>query len=99
MGDVTHDIYNLRPVVFNYKTDANRRTEYGLIAEEVEELYPGIVIKDKEGKPETVQYHYLPLMMLNEMKKQQAVISRLSATICVLQEDIFALKVKNSRLE
>lgn len=77
MGDVTDDIYKLRPVTFNYKTDQSKHTQYGLIAEEVENVYPDIVVKNKDGSPETVQYQYLPLMMLNEMQKLQERITEL----------------------
>ncbi len=96
MGDVTQDIYNLRPVVFNYKTDASKRTEYGLIAEEVEEFYPGIVVKNKDGLPETVQYQYLPMMMLNEMQKQHAEIAEFKKEYL---QNIAELRVKNQQLE
>jgi hypothetical protein len=57
-------------VTFNYKEDTRNETQYGLIAEEVNELYPELVIK-KNNKIESVKYRFLPILMLNEMKKQQ----------------------------
>ena len=84
MSDATNDIYKLRPVVFNYKTDQNKHMEYGLIAEEVENIYPGIVVKNKDGLPETVQYQYLPLMMLNELQKLQKRVTELEAQMNAL---------------
>ena len=43
--------------------------EYGLIAEEVAEVFPELVVYDEEGRPETVKYHLLSSMLLNEVQK------------------------------
>ena len=69
MGDSSSDIIKLSPVTFLYKNQENNTTQYGLIAEEVHEIFPDIVVYDKEGKPETVQYHNLPAILLNELQK------------------------------
>ena len=50
---------------------------YGLIAEEVAEIYPGLVARSAEGQIETVMYQFLPPMLLNEYQKQQRTIDRL----------------------
>lgn len=55
---------NLNPVTFNYKSDETKKNTYGLIAEEVYELIPDIVVKDAEGQIETVQYHLLVPMLI-----------------------------------
>jgi hypothetical protein len=60
-----------------YNGDESNTTQYGLIAEEVDDIFPGIVVHDKNGQPETVQYHVLPILLLNEMKKQGVVIEEL----------------------
>lgn len=44
-------------------------TRYGLIAEEVAEVYPNLVVYDKSGDPQTVMYHELPALLLNEIQK------------------------------
>jgi hypothetical protein len=57
----------LRPVSYNYKLyDA---PDIGLIAEEVDEVYPELINYDKEGKPESVKYHSLSVMLLDEVNK------------------------------
>jgi hypothetical protein len=38
-------------------------------AEEVEEVYPDLVVKGKDGQVETVQYQKLTPMLLNEVQK------------------------------
>ncbi|MFA6065680.1 MAG: tail fiber domain-containing protein [Candidatus Babeliaceae bacterium] len=78
MGDATENLYTLHPVTFNYITHENdNHLEYGLIAEEVEDIYPNIVVKNNEGLPETIQYQYLPIMLLNEWQKDHARIAQL----------------------
>ncbi len=76
MGDKSADIFTLRPVTFVYNGDESNTLQYGLIAEEVEKVFPTLVIKDAEGKPETIRYHFLPIILLNEVKKQQALLDR-----------------------
>ncbi len=76
MGDLTERLLELRPVVFRYKQEQRMPDggtvplEYGLIAEEVAEVFPDLVVYDEEGQPFTVKYHLLASMLLNEVKKQ-----------------------------
>lgn len=66
MNDHSKFIYDLRPVVFNYKT--HKKMQYGLIAEEVDKVNPELVVyKDKE--PETVHYDKLITVLLNEVQR------------------------------
>ncbi len=72
MDGATARLLELRPVVFRYKPevqDGERPLEYGLIAEEVAEVFPELVVHDEEGKPFTVKYHLLSSMLLNELKQ------------------------------
>jgi hypothetical protein len=64
-------------VVFHYKQEQTVPSgevplEYGLIAEEVAEIFPDLVVYDEEGLPFTVKYHLLSSMLLNELKKLSA---------------------------
>jgi len=70
MADRTSSIMSLRPVTFSYKTHINKSVpSYGLIAEEVAEVFPDLVVYDKEKHPDTIKYHELPVMILNELQK------------------------------
>jgi hypothetical protein len=72
MADLTERLLELRPVVFRYKQEVQsgeRPLEYGLIAEEVAEVFPELVVYDEEGQPFAVKYHLLSSMLLNELKK------------------------------
>ncbi|MBN1357418.1 tail fiber domain-containing protein [Candidatus Bathyarchaeota archaeon] len=65
-------IYDLRVVEFDW-TDEKRQSEegrqFGLIAEEVNEICPKLVWKDKDGLPEGVHYEWLGIPLLVEIKK------------------------------
>ncbi|HSC25135.1 MAG TPA: tail fiber domain-containing protein, partial [Candidatus Babeliales bacterium] len=101
IDDKSNDIFQLRPVTFIYNNDETESLQYGLIAEEVEEIFPTIVIKDSQGLPVTIQYDVLPILLLNEIKKQQITIEKLNeetfkrdALIQNLLERISALEMK-----
>jgi len=47
----------------------------------VDEVFPEIVVKNDKGEPETVQYHILPVLILNEVIKQQRQIKKQEAVI------------------
>jgi hypothetical protein len=76
MGEKTNRLLSLRPVTFRYKPelDATGALQYGLVAEEVVEVFPELVVYDREGQPETLRYHVLPAMLLNEFQKQHRMI-------------------------
>lgn len=74
-------ILKLRPVTFTMKGDD--KIVPGLIAEEVAEVMPGLVVYDKKGEPQTVKYHEMPSLLLNELKKALARIEALEAKINV----------------
>ena len=80
MGDATGGLMKLRPVSFRYKpeyADGSRLLQYGLIAEEVAEIFPGLVQYGEKGEVNTVYYQFLAPMLLNEYQKQQKKIQAL----------------------
>ena len=79
MGKASEGLQRLRPVAFRYKADAvasGGAQDYGLIAEEVAEVYPELVGRNADGEIVTVHYHKLIPMFLNEMQKQQNAIQQ-----------------------
>lgn len=64
----TSKIYKLRPVSFNWNKERGGGRDFGLIAEEVEELFPQMVLHDKDGKPFSVRYEQLAVLMLDQLK-------------------------------
>lgn len=95
MGAASNDLMKLRPVSFYYKADQGpngRRLQYGLIAEEVAQVYPQLVAYSADGQAETVMYQYLPTMLLNEFQSQQILIESQAARIESLERDLAAIK-------
>jgi hypothetical protein len=88
MGNDSAAIYNLRPVTFAYNGDLSETKQFGLIAEEVSEVFPEIVVVDGNGQPETVQYHVLPALLLNEVQKQYNELVNHKALIVHLQDQL-----------
>ena len=72
MGSNTDKLLRLRPVTFHLKNEPNGAVQYGLIAEEVNKIYPELVIHDEAGAIQGVRYDELAPMLLNEVQKQQA---------------------------
>src|SRR5438093_9441945 len=60
----------LKPVTFHYNSDTTNTPRFGLIAEDVAEVSPQLVIPDKEGKPLSVRYEDVNVMLLNEFLKE-----------------------------
>ena len=59
------------PVTFAYRDDAPGATDYGLIAGEVAAVYPELVTRTATGEVQTVRYHELIPMLLNELQRQR----------------------------
>jgi hypothetical protein len=87
MAEKSEDIYKLRPVTFVYNADATEAPQYGLIAEEVEQAFPDLVVYDESGKPFTVRYHFLPQLLLNEVQKLHATVQDQASAIQELRND------------
>ena len=88
MNESSNKIMNLRPVTFKYKrpnVDGLKPLQYGLIAEEVEEVFPELVVRDKDGEIQTVQYQILPSLLLNEVQKLRATVDQLVEEINILK--------------
>lgn len=86
MGPESDMVMALRPVTFTYKSDQTKTKHYGLIAEETHEVFPSLVVYDKEGLPDTVKYHELPVLLLNELQKCMATIANLQERIAILEK-------------
>lgn len=105
MGDQSSIIFKLRPVTFNFKEHPTVPA-WGLIAEEVAEVFPQLAVYDKEtGEPETVKYHDLPVLLLNELQKQKKevdetrqLLKNMRDRVRILEEQISLLLQKKGDL-
>ena len=102
MGDASRGLMRLRPVIFRYRNafeDGSKPMQYGLIAEEVADVYPDLVAHSADGQIETVKYQLLDVMLLNEIQRQQAEIRGLVRQSKDLQEQNKDLQQRLAALE
>ena len=77
---------------FRYRqpfTDGSMPIQYGLIAEEVAEVYPELVAHSADGSIETVKYHVLPTLLVAEvqrLERERAALARELAELRALVE-------------
>ncbi len=83
---------------FQYKSDKTSTSQFGLIAEEVAEVNPDLVVRDKEGKPYSVRYDQVNAMLLNEFLKEHRRNEEQEATIVHQQKQIEALAADLQKL-
>ena len=91
MDKASEPILALKPVTFHYKSDKTNRPEFGLIAEEVAEINPDLVVRDENGEIYTVRYEAVNAMLLNEFLKEHRTVQEQGGTIARLQKQIEAL--------
>ena len=70
MDKASEAILALKPVTFHYKSDTKDTPQFGLIAEEVAEVNPDLVVRDEDGEIYTVRYDAVNAMLLNEFLKE-----------------------------
>ncbi len=85
MDSVSEAILGLKPVTFHYKSDATGSPQFGLIAEEVAEVNPDLVVRDQNGDIYTVRYDAVNAMLLNEFLKEHRKLQEQEATIALLK--------------
>jgi len=84
MGNYSARIHKLEPVLFKWKpevcnTDAQ---QWGLIADEVNEIFPELARHDKDGNLCSVAYHELTPLILNEVISMRKIIKHLIEVVC-----------------
>jgi hypothetical protein len=91
MGQTSEAILALKPVTFRYKSDpAGAGPQFGLVAEEVAEVNPDLIVRDKNGDIYTVRYDAVNAMLLNEFLKEHGKVQELEATVAQQREDFEA---------
>jgi len=100
MDKASEALLALKPVVFRYKKeiDPAGRSQFGLVAEDVEKTNPDLVVRDNDGKPYSVRYDQVNAMLLNEFLKEhkafveeQGKVQEQGATIARLEQQVAAL--------
>jgi trimeric autotransporter adhesin len=93
MGTVSEALFALKPVTFHYKKqiDPAAKSQFGLVAEDVEKVNPDLVVRDKEGNAYSVRYDQVNAMLLNEFLKEHRTVQELKTTVEQQQKQIDAL--------
>jgi hypothetical protein len=86
LGADTEKLRQLRPVSFHLKSDPKGAAQYGLIAEEVNKVYPELVIRDQSGQIQGVHYEELAPMLLSQVQRQQRTIDAQAEEIRKLKQ-------------
>jgi uncharacterized coiled-coil protein SlyX len=97
MDKASEAILALKPVTFHYKSDNTRRPQFGLIAEEVAEVNPGLVVRDENGEIYTVRYDAVNAMLLNEFLKEHRKVEGLERTVAKKNKDFEAATAQQQK--
>jgi hypothetical protein len=97
MDKASEAIMALKPVMFHYKSDKSGTPQFGLIAEEVAEVNPDLVVRDENGEIYTVRYEAVNAMLLNEFLKEHRKVQELEATIAKQQKDFQATATRQQK--
>lgn len=99
MGSSSEKLAELRPVTFHLKTDPGGERQYGLIAEEVANVYPELVIRSASGRIEGVRYEELSPMLINEAQQQQRKLAEQSREIAALKQQLSLVLRKSDEMQ
>jgi hypothetical protein len=78
--DKMDDLFTLNPIIFNYKNDKTNKIHYGVLAQDVEKVFPELVEDNMSGY-KTVNYQELLPLMLAKIKNMQEQIDELKQNI------------------
>jgi hypothetical protein len=92
MDKASEVILALKPVIFHYKKDIDPQgaPQFGLVAEDVENVNPDLVVRDGEGKVNTVRYEAVNAMLLNEFLKEHRTVEELKKELAALTATVKA---------
>ena len=84
MDDASEAILALKPVTFHYKSDKTETPQFGLIAEDVADVNPDLVVRDENGELYSVRYEAVNAMLLNEFLKEHRTVEELKKEVAAL---------------
>jgi hypothetical protein len=103
IGELSRRLLELRPVAFRYRqhaaVDPETPLQFGLLAEEVAEVLPELVVRDGEGRPETVKYHLLAALLLNELQREHRLNEAQEAELARQRTDVLSLRDRLGAIE
>ncbi len=88
MDKTSEMLYRLKPVTFKFNSDWKGTKQYGLIAEEVNAVNPGLVMRGRDGEISSVHYEQVNMMLLNEFLKEHKKVEEQQASISQLKSEM-----------
>ena len=71
-------------MTFHYNNDKTNTPQFGLVAEDVEQVDPDLIVRGPDRKPYTVRYDAVNAMLLNEFLKEHSTVQELKKEIAAL---------------
>ena len=103
MDKASEAILALKPVAFHYKSDKKNTPQFGLVAEDVAQVNPDLIVRDKNGEPLSVRYEQINAMLLNEFLKEHRRIQeqdkRIEELTSQLKEQAAQIQKVSAQLE
>jgi len=97
------NVLKMQGVTYYWKVDEYPNKHFpegeqvGFIAQEIEKVYPQVVLTDKDGY-KSVDYSKLTPVLVEAIKEQQKIIEELQKVIQQLQEENSQIKQANAQL-
>ncbi|MEZ5058819.1 MAG: tail fiber domain-containing protein [Saprospiraceae bacterium] len=96
MSLILPSIMKLEPKSYTYKEDNNHRPQLGFIAQEVEKIFPQLVIAPLPGKEDqmnyTMNYSGFGVIAVKAIQEQQEIIENQNKRISTLESELTAIK-------
>jgi hypothetical protein len=89
MDNDSEALFALKPVSFRYKgdIDPDHAKMFGLIAEEVAEVNPDLVLRNAKGEVDTIRFDSINAMLLNEFLKQHRKVQGMELIMAQQKKD------------
>ena len=92
-ADFCDNILKIIPKKYNFKNDENKKERYGVIAQELEEIFPELIVNTgnidlTNEKIKTVNYLELIPIMIVKMKSMQEEIDKINIRLDILLEKV-----------
>ena len=79
-----NDLLNVKVRNYNLKSDEAKTKQIGVVAQELEEVFPSLVDEDVDGI-KSVKYSVFVPMLIKAIQEQQAIITQLQADVAALK--------------
>lgn len=101
LGEVSERLAALRPVTFRYRSEVlpDGGAQVGLLAEEVDEIFPELVTRDAAGRAFGVRYDLLSVVALAELQQQVAINRAQGTELAAQLRETAALRERVAALE